>query len=159
MLIAAFSRTPFMGTPPERSRESPGAQNQECLGAVPSGPTGGLRVQNLPRGSWFNGAVPLPRLSFLNQRSRYDLIGPAGVRPLREGETASAFAVGAAHWAARRLTARNLSPATPKGALLKCSANETAADGPQREAQHSGFALERRSKGAGAVFAVRRKRS
>ena len=32
MLIAAFSRTPFTGTPSERSRESPGAQNQECLG-------------------------------------------------------------------------------------------------------------------------------
>ena len=47
MLIAAFSRTPFTGTPPERSRESPGAQNQECLGRSRPAPQGGLRVQNL----------------------------------------------------------------------------------------------------------------
>ena len=42
MLLVAFPRTPFTGVPPETFRSPSGAQNQECLGAVPSGPTGGL---------------------------------------------------------------------------------------------------------------------
>ena len=46
-IFAAPLGPPFTGAPPEMFRSPSGAQNQECLGAVPSGPTGGLSLQNL----------------------------------------------------------------------------------------------------------------
>ena len=43
-----------------------GAQNQECLRAVPSGPTGGLSGKKIG-----TDAVPLLRLGLPSQRSRF----------------------------------------------------------------------------------------
>ena len=40
-------RTPFTGATPSAWQKISGAQNQECLSAIPSGPTGGLSLQNL----------------------------------------------------------------------------------------------------------------
>ena len=45
VLIVAFPRTPLRGLPLEVGQKISGAQNQECLGTVPSGPTGALGVQ------------------------------------------------------------------------------------------------------------------
>ena len=47
VLIVAFPRTPFTGATPSAWQKISGAQNQECLSAIPSGPTGGLSLQNL----------------------------------------------------------------------------------------------------------------
>ena len=47
MLLVAFPRTPFTGATPSAWQKISGAQNQECLSAIPSGPTGGLSLQNL----------------------------------------------------------------------------------------------------------------
>ena len=68
-----------------------GARKQECLGAVPSGPTGGLSRRKIGV-----GAVPLLRLGFrTNAPGRY-AVGPVWDRPLREKGAASISAVGAA---------------------------------------------------------------
>ena len=40
-------RPPVTGAPPEKFSKISGAHGQECLGAVPSGPTGALSLQNL----------------------------------------------------------------------------------------------------------------
>ena len=45
VLIVAFPRTPLRGLPLEVGQKISGAQNQECLGTVPSGPTGALGIQ------------------------------------------------------------------------------------------------------------------
>ena len=55
----------FTGVTPWGRQRISGAQNQECLSAVPSGPTGGLSGQK-----FWTGAVPILRLPSPNQRSR-----------------------------------------------------------------------------------------
>ena len=55
VLIAAFPRTPFTGVTPWGGQNPSGARNQECLGAVPSGPTGGLCFEKIE-------AAAVPRL-------------------------------------------------------------------------------------------------
>ena len=71
-----------------------GAQNQECLGAVPSGPLGPGFAKFAP------GAVPRLRLAMPNQRSRSVFrrrgaqcapAGRRGRRPLRLNRNVSAF--------------------------------------------------------------------
>ena len=59
----AYPRSPITGVTPLAWRWISGAQNQECLSAVPSGPTGGLSRREIG-----TGAVPLPRLPLPNQR-------------------------------------------------------------------------------------------
>ena len=65
VLIVAFPRTPFTGAPPETDLDPSGAQNQECLPAVPSGPTGALSGRKFAA-----SAVSLPRLGLPSQRNR-----------------------------------------------------------------------------------------
>ena len=43
----AYPRAPITGVTPSAWQKISGAQNQECLGAIPSGPTGGLPVLKL----------------------------------------------------------------------------------------------------------------
>ena len=62
-LIFAFPRPPFTGVIPWARQNPSGAQNQECLSAVPSGPTGGLSGKKIVA-----GAFPLLRLPSPNQR-------------------------------------------------------------------------------------------
>ena len=62
-LIFAFPRPPFTGVIPWGRQNPSGAQNQECLSAVPSGPTGGLSGKKIVA-----GAFPLLRLPSPNQR-------------------------------------------------------------------------------------------
>ena len=76
VLIAAFPRTPFTGAAPERLHVISGAQNQECLPAFPSGPTGALSGRKFAA-----SAVSLPRLSFLSQCSRCKLRRRGGYQP------------------------------------------------------------------------------
>ena len=66
VLIVAFPRTPFTGVTPWGGQNISGAQNQECLSAVPSGPAGGLSGKKIG-----TAAVPLLRLGLPNQRSRF----------------------------------------------------------------------------------------
>ncbi len=95
MLIVATPRPPITGAPPENFSKSSGAQNL----------SGGPRF--LPA-HWGLASPKLQRLRFHNcacrtrppGRTAY-ICGPASVRPLRKGGTASVYAVGAAHWAAR----------------------------------------------------------
>ena len=47
VLIVALPRTPITKVTPLARHKISGAQNQECSGAIPSGPTGGLSLQNL----------------------------------------------------------------------------------------------------------------
>ena len=68
-----------------------GARKQECLGAVPSGPTGGLSGRKIGV-----GAVPLLRLGFRTNAPGAYAVGPVWDRPLREKGAASISAVGAA---------------------------------------------------------------
>ena len=65
VLIVAFPRTPLRGRVPVTFCNVSGAQNQECLGAIPFGPTGGLSKMKIG-----TGAVLLLRLPLPNQRSR-----------------------------------------------------------------------------------------
>ena len=58
-------RTPVTGVTPCSGQNISGAQKQECLGAVPSGPTGGLSGRKMGA-----AAVPHLRLSLPSQRSR-----------------------------------------------------------------------------------------
>ena len=62
-IFAAPLGPPFTGVTPWVRQNISGAQNQECLSAVPSGPTGGLSRREIG-----TGAVPLPRLPLPNQR-------------------------------------------------------------------------------------------
>ena len=57
---------PFTGVTPWGGQNISGAQNQECLSAVPSGPAGGLSGKKIG-----TAAVPLLRLGLPNQRSRF----------------------------------------------------------------------------------------
>ena len=107
-----YPRTPFTGVTPWTLCGPSGAQNQECLGAVPSGPTGGLSEKKLE----------LVRFYFCAWRCRTNApganpgragLGPAPTRRMgpslylsRGGyqppaTECSASPVGAAHWAAR----------------------------------------------------------
>ena len=62
----AYPRTPVTGVTPLARQNLSGAQKQECLSAVPSGPTGGLSGKKIG-----TDAVPLLRLGLPNQRSRF----------------------------------------------------------------------------------------
>ena len=61
--IGPLSPDPITGVIPLSGQNISGAQNQECLSAVPSGPTGGLSRREIG-----TGAVSLPRLPLPNQR-------------------------------------------------------------------------------------------
>ena len=65
-IFAAPLGPPFTGAPPEMFRSPSGAQNQECLGAVPSGPTGGLSGRKIGA-----AAVSHLRLALPSQRYRF----------------------------------------------------------------------------------------
>ena len=99
VLIVAFPRTPFTGVTPWGGQNPSGARNQECLGAVPSGPTGGLCFEKIEA-----AAVPRLRLGFrTNAPGPFSAVGAHSVRPragLGPAPTGPYF-VGAAHWAAR----------------------------------------------------------
>ena len=71
-----YPRTPITGVTPWGGQNPSGAQNQECLSAVPSGPTGGLSRREIG-----TGAVPLPRLPLPNQRSRCEFWRAHAMRP------------------------------------------------------------------------------
>ena len=99
-----LSPAPFYGGYPWARQNPSGAQNQECLSAVPSGPHWGLAGKKIVA-----GAFPLLRLSSPNQRpGPFSAVGrtvcargPVWDRPLREGRRDPPYFVGAAHWAAR----------------------------------------------------------
>ena len=55
--------SPITGVIPWSRQNPSGAQNQECLGAIPSGPTGGLNRKKIG-----TGAILFLRLPLLNQR-------------------------------------------------------------------------------------------
>ena len=77
VLIAAFPRTPFTGVTPWGGQNPSGARNQECLGAVPSGPTGGLCFEKIEA-----AAVPRLRLGFrTNAPGPFSTVGAHSVRP------------------------------------------------------------------------------
>ena len=77
VLIAAFPRTPFTGVTPWGGQNPSGARNQECLGAVPSGPTGGLCFEKIEA-----AAVPRLRLGFrTNAPGPFFTVGAHSVRP------------------------------------------------------------------------------
>ena len=75
-LIFAFPRPPFTGVIPWARQNPSGAQNQECLSAVPSGPTGGLSGKKIG-----TAAVPPPRLGLPNQRYRCESWRAHAMRP------------------------------------------------------------------------------
>ena len=127
-----YPRTPFTGVTPWTLCGPSGAQNQECLGAVPSGPTGGLCEEKLE----------LVRFYFCAWRCRTNApganpgragLGPAPTRRmgpslyLRRGgyqppaTECSASPVGAAHWAAR--------PSLPLGADAPCQGADSPCQG------------------------------
>ena len=64
-LIFAFPRTPITGAIPWAEQNISGAQNQECLGVIPFGPTGGLSGKKIG-----TGTVLYLRLTLPNQRSQ-----------------------------------------------------------------------------------------
>ena len=77
VLIVAFPRTPFTGVTPWGGQNPSGARNQECLGAVPSGPTGGLCFEKIEA-----AAVPRLRLgSRTNAPGPFSTVGAHSVRP------------------------------------------------------------------------------
>ena len=77
VLIVAFPRTPFTGVTPWGGQNPSGARNQECLGAVPSGPTGGLCFEKIEA-----AAVPRLRLGFrTNAPGPFSTVGAHSVRP------------------------------------------------------------------------------
>jgi len=77
VLIVAFPRTPFTGVTPWGGQNPSGARNQECLGAVPSGPTGGLCFEKIEA-----AAVPRLRLGFrTNAPGPFSAVGAHSVRP------------------------------------------------------------------------------
>ena len=90
-IFAAPLGPPFTGVAPLGGQNPTGARKQECLGAVPSGPTGGLSGRKIGV-----GAVPLLRLGFRTNAPGTYAVGPVWDRPLREKGTASISAVGAA---------------------------------------------------------------
>ena len=92
-----YPRSPITGVTPLGGQNPTGARKQECLGAVPSGPTGGLSGRKIGV-----GAVPLLRLGFRTNAPGTYAVGPVWDRPLRNGMAASSPAVGAAHRAARK---------------------------------------------------------
>ena len=69
-------RTPVTGVTPCSGQNISGAQNQECLGAVPSGPTGGLSGREIGA-----AAVPHLHLSLPSQRSQPDSRRRGGLWP------------------------------------------------------------------------------
>ena len=70
-------RTPFTGVTPWGGQNPSGARNQECLGAVPSGPTGGLCFEKIEA-----AAVPRLRLgSRTNAPGPFSTVGAHSVRP------------------------------------------------------------------------------
>ena len=88
-------RSPITGLPLEVGQNISGAQNQECLSAVPSGPTGGLSGRKIGA-----GAVPLLRLPPPNQRARSVFRRRGGLWP-----PASLLPVGKRRPKARRMRA------------------------------------------------------
>ena len=56
-LIFAFPRTPITGAIPWAEQNISGAQNQECLGVIPFGPTGGLSGKKIGTGTV---SIPAP---------------------------------------------------------------------------------------------------
>ena len=90
-IFAAPLGPPFTGVTPLGGQNPTGARKQECLGAVPSGPTGGLSERKIGV-----GAVPLLRLGFRTNAPGAYAVGPVWDRPLRKKGTASISAVGAA---------------------------------------------------------------
>ena len=69
--------TPFTGVTPWGGQNPSGARNQECLGAVPSGPTGGLCFEKIEA-----AAVPRLRLGFrTNAPGPFSAVGAHSVRP------------------------------------------------------------------------------
>ena len=90
-IFAAPLGPPFTGVTPLGGQNPTGARKQECLGAVPSGPTGGLSGRKIGV-----GAVPLLRLGFRTNAPGTYAVGPVRDRPLPEKGTASISAVGAA---------------------------------------------------------------
>ena len=89
-IFAAPLGPPFTGVTPLGGQNPTGARKQECLGAVPSGPTGGLSGRKIGV-----GAVPLLRLGFRTNAPGTYAVGPVRDRPLPEKGTVSISAVGA----------------------------------------------------------------
>ena len=61
-------RTPNTWVTPWAGQNVSGAQNQECLGAIPSGPTGGLSRKKIG-----TGTIPLLRLGLPNQHAWFNI--------------------------------------------------------------------------------------
>ena len=80
-----YPRSPITGVIPWSRQNPSGAQNQECLGAIPSGPTGGLNRKKIGTGAILFLRLPLPnqRPGTVSHRRGGPMWPPASLPPCR----------------------------------------------------------------------------